>query len=87
MSSSSSSTSQGQGQGQPDLVVSAVRVNGRVPDGKDDCKDGKNDVAVVVKNWGTTNAEKFAVRLAVDGGEAAEEAVAGSTPARRAKSA
>ena len=62
---------------QADLTVSAIRVNGRVPDGKDDCKDGKNDVAVVVKNGGAGKAEKFAVRLTVDGGEAVEETVDG----------
>ena len=54
-------------QARPDLTVSAIRVNGRVPDGKDDCKDGKNDVAVVVKNTGTAKAGAFVVRLAVDG--------------------
>jgi hypothetical protein len=51
----------------PDLTVSAIRVNGQVPDGKDDCKDGKNDVIVVVKNSGTANAGASIVRLLVDG--------------------
>ena len=74
-SSSSTSTSQGQGQGQADLVVSAIRVRDQVPDGKDDCKDGKNPVVVVVKNGGTGKAEQLAVRLKVDGGEAVEETV------------
>jgi len=50
-----------------DLTVSAIRVRGRVPDGKDDCKDGKNDVDVVVKNGGTANAGAFVVRLQIDG--------------------
>jgi hypothetical protein len=62
---------------QADLTVSTIRVNGQSPDGKDDCKDGKNDVAVVVKNAGTGKAEKVAVRLTADGGEAVEETVDG----------
>ena len=66
-----------QASGQPDLTVSAIRVNGQAPDGKDDCKDGKNPVAVLVKNAGAANAGSFAVRLTVDGGEAIEEAVDG----------
>ena len=49
-----------------DLTVGDVKINGRVPDGKDDCKDGKNAVTVIVKNAGTTNADAFAVQLAVD---------------------
>jgi CARDB len=62
---------------QADLTVSAIRVNGQARDGKGDCKDGKNDVTVVVKNSSTGKAEKFAVRLTVDGGEVVEETVAG----------
>ncbi|HZO32888.1 MAG TPA: CARDB domain-containing protein [Chloroflexota bacterium] len=50
-----------------DLTVSAICVRGRVPDGKDDCKDGKNDVAVVVKNGGMASAGAFVVRLQIDG--------------------
>ena len=34
---------------QADLTVGAIKINGQVPDGKDDCKDGKNTVTVVVK--------------------------------------
>jgi subtilase family serine protease len=52
---------------QADLTVRAIRINGRAPDGKDDCKDGKNDVTVAVKNVGKGDAGSFAVRLAVDG--------------------
>jgi hypothetical protein len=63
--------------GQADLTVSAIRVRGQVPDGKDDCKDGKNDVAVVVKNGGLGQAGSFVVRLTVDGDEAAEQSVNG----------
>jgi hypothetical protein len=61
----------------PDLTVGAIRVNGRVPDGKDDCTDGRNDVAVVVKNGGTGKAGDFVVRLVVDGdsGAAKDEEV------------
>jgi hypothetical protein len=50
----------------PDLVVTAIKVDGRVPDGKDDCKDGRNDVTVVVKNQGTAKAGDFLVRLVAD---------------------
>jgi len=38
-----------------------------VPDGKDDCKDGENDMTVVVKNAGQGDTGAFAVRLLVDG--------------------
>lgn len=65
------------GQTLADLAVSAIQVNGRVPDGKDDCKDGKNRVAVVVKNGGTANAGSFVVRLAADGEQVAEQSVTG----------
>jgi hypothetical protein len=50
----------------PDLTVSAIKVNGRVPDGKDDCTAGKNSVTVAVKNEGTHGAGDFVVRLGVD---------------------
>ena len=63
--------------GKSDLTVNAIRVNGRVPDGKDDCKDGKTAVAVIVKNAGTADASAFAVRLAVDGEQVAEQPVTG----------
>jgi subtilase family serine protease len=62
---------------QPDLTVDAVRVNGQVPDGKSDCKDGKNTVSVVVKNAGMARAGSFTVRLEVDGGQAIEMDVPG----------
>jgi hypothetical protein len=64
---------------QADLTVSAIKINGRVPDGKDDCKDGKNDVAVVVKNAGMANASPFSVRLVVDDAQndVEEQTVAG----------
>jgi hypothetical protein len=52
---------------QADLTVRAIKVNGQAPDGKDDCKDGKNDVTVVVKNAGKGDADGFTVRLSVDG--------------------
>jgi hypothetical protein len=51
----------------PDLTVSAIRVNGQVPDGKNDCKDGKNTVAVIVRNAGTVASDTFGLRLTVDG--------------------
>jgi hypothetical protein len=59
---------------QADLTVTAIKVRGTVPDGKDDCKEGKNDVAVVVRNGGAAGAGPFTVRLVVDGeGDEAEE--------------
>ena len=57
----------------PDLTVSAIKVNGRAPDGKDDCKNGRNDIAVVVKNADAAAAGEFAVRLVVDGDDEAKE--------------
>src|SRR5205085_7076927 len=54
---------------QTDLTVRAIRVNGQAPDGKDDCKVGKNAVTVVVKNAGKGDAASFAVRLSVDGND------------------
>lgn len=63
------------GAAQADLVVSTINVNGQAPDGKADCKDGKNRVEVVVKNVGTARVGDFRVRLVVDGdnGTAREE--------------
>jgi hypothetical protein len=58
---------------QADLTVSAVKVNGEAPDGKSDCKDGKNAVAAVVKNSGPADAEGFVVRLTVDGSQVGEQ--------------
>ena len=57
------------GQAQADLSVSGIKVNGQVPDGKDDCKDGKNAVTIVLKNAGSGKASTFAVRLTLDGDE------------------
>jgi hypothetical protein len=51
----------------PDMIVMAFKVNGRDPDGRNDCKVGKNSVTVGVKNEGTGDAGKFVVRLTVDG--------------------
>ena len=65
------------GAGQADLIVSTVKVNGQVPVGKDDCKDGKNTVAVTVKNPGAEKAGAFAVRLDADGDELGVESVNG----------
>jgi len=50
-----------------------IKVNGQAPDGKDDCKDGKNAVTVVVRNGGTADAGSFAVRLVDDGGDDEQE--------------
>jgi hypothetical protein len=61
----------------PDLAVSAIRVNGQVPDGKHDCQDGKNDITVVIKNAGPANAGPFAVELAVGKTVAANKSVSG----------
>jgi hypothetical protein len=60
-----------------DLTVGAIKVNGQAPDGKDDCKDGKNGVTVVVKNAGKGDADSFAVRLGADGGDIGEQTVSG----------
>jgi hypothetical protein len=64
---------------QADLIVSAIKVNGQVPDGKNDCKDGKSSVSVVVKNAGAGKAERSTVRLTVDDadGDADEQSVNG----------
>src|SRR5205085_749520 len=61
-----SATTPGPSAALPDLTVSAIKVNGRVPDGKDDCKDGKSAVTVVVKNGDAANSGDFVVRLVVD---------------------
>jgi hypothetical protein len=65
------------GAAQADLTVASIKVNGQVPDGKNDCKDGKTDVSVTVKNAGTADAEGFVLALAVDGGDAIEQSVSG----------
>jgi subtilase family serine protease len=64
---------------QADLTVSAVRVNGQVPDGKGHCKAGKNAVAVLVKNGGDATAGELVVRLVVDNAQddALERSVSG----------
>jgi hypothetical protein len=62
---------------QADLTITAIKVNGQVPDGKNDCKDGKNDLAVVVKNAGTSKAGSFVVRLTIDGENPVEQTVNG----------
>jgi subtilase family serine protease len=54
---------------QADLIVRGIRVNGQSPDGKDDCKVGKNAMTMVVKNNGKGDAASFAVRLTVDGND------------------
>jgi len=65
------------GQAQADLTLNAITVNGQAPDGKDDCQNGKNRVAVVVKNGGAAKSGAFAVRLAADGEQVAERSVNG----------
>jgi len=74
---STGTTATAPGAAQVDLTVSAVKVNGQVPDGKDDCKDGKNSVTVIVKNAGTVHAASFAVRLDVDGQQQDEALLSG----------
>jgi subtilase family serine protease len=59
------------GAARPDLTVSAVKVNDRVPDGKDDCKEGKNTVTVVVRNGGPVDASDFNVQLVADDAQGA----------------
>jgi hypothetical protein len=48
------------------LVVSAIKVNGQIPDGKADCKVGKNSVTVAFKNTSSARADGTVVRLRVD---------------------
>ena len=48
------------------MIVRAAKVNGKEPDVKDDCKAGKSDVTVLVKNVGAAKAGAFTVRLIVD---------------------
>jgi hypothetical protein len=62
---------------QAELTVGALKVNGQVPDGKDDCKAGKNTVSVQVKNQGTGGVGEVTVRLVVDGAQkdAAQQSV------------
>jgi hypothetical protein len=50
-----------------DLTVKAIKIHDHMPDGKDDCAIGRNDVTVVVKNGGQGDASSFDVRLKVDG--------------------
>ena len=73
----SSAPASGQASDQADLTVGTIKVRGQTPDGKDDCKDGKNPVSIVVKNAGAAKSGPFAVGLTVDGGEAIEESVDG----------
>lgn len=57
------------GRRQADLTIGAIKMNGQIPDDKDDCRDGKNA--------GTAEADDVAVRLAADGAEAGTQAVKG----------
>jgi hypothetical protein len=59
------------GAAQADLVIGSIKVNGQVTDGKNDCKDGKNAVTVVVKNVGAADAKDVSVRLIVDDAQGA----------------
>jgi hypothetical protein len=66
-----------------ELSVSAIKVNGQEPDGKNDCSaanNGKNKVVVVVKNDGTAAAGKVTVQLAVEGGQTLTRVVASLEP-------
>jgi hypothetical protein len=56
-----------------DLTVNTLKVNGQAPDGKGDCKEGANNVSVLVKNQGKAKADGFTVRLAVDGAKDGSE--------------
>jgi subtilase family serine protease len=64
-------------QGRAELSVRAIRVNGSGSGSQDNCKAGKNDIAVVVKNSGTAKVDDFVLRLAVDddNGQAREQQV------------
>ena len=75
--SSSPSSTPAPKQARSDLTVGTLKVNGQVTDGKDDCKDGKNAVAVIVKNGGEGKAGTFSVRLLSDGDEVGEKSVDG----------
>jgi hypothetical protein len=70
--------------GQPvadaDLTVGAIKVNGQAPDGKYDCKAGKNAVAVTLKINGTSVSGLFTTRLTVDGVDVAEQSAVGLEP-------
>jgi hypothetical protein len=49
-----------------EALVSADRSYGRAPDGRDDCEDGKIDVAVVVKDQRTGAAASFSMQVLVN---------------------
>ena len=70
---SPSTNTQSSATGKVDLTVSAIKLNGQVPDGKDDCRAGKNLVTVTVKNGGKGTAGLFTTRLTVDGVDVAEQ--------------
>jgi hypothetical protein len=63
-----------------DLAITTIKVNGQKPDGKDDCKDGKSDILVAVKNGGMAFASKVAVQLAVDGDKVGTETITTLAP-------
>lgn len=54
---------------QPDLLVRAIRVKGKEPEGNNDCDPGKNDVTVVVRNQGDGPAASFIVVFAFNDGQ------------------
>jgi hypothetical protein len=69
-----------------EALVPADRSYGRAPDGRDDCEDGKIDVAVVVKDQHTGAAASFSMQLQVND-ESTRRPRRRLTPARRRKSA
>lgn len=62
-------------QAQADLVVTALRVNGKAPTVGDACKEGKNDIAATIKNQGNAPAGSSVARLEVDDDDPVEQAV------------
>jgi hypothetical protein len=68
-------------QPQADLIVSAIRVNGE-PSSANDCKEGKNDVTLIIKNQGSAMAAGSVARLTVgnDDDDAEERTVESLNP-------
>lgn len=70
-----------------DLMVEAIRVQGKEPSGQNDCDPGKNDIIAVVKNRGAGAGSAIVVRLVVDGeeDEAQEETITSLDAAKTAE--
>jgi hypothetical protein len=64
------------------LAIADIRVRGQVPDGKNDCKEGKNDISVQVENSGAAASGAFKALLTINGDEETDRSAAALDPGK-----